>query len=90
MATPAAYGNSQARGRIRAAAAGLHHSYSNVGSMSVCNLCCSLLQRWIPNPPSKARDQACIFTEKTVRSLTHGDTMGTPGYRLLVSRTMIE
>ena len=26
---PAAYGNSQARGRIRAAAAGLHHSHSN-------------------------------------------------------------
>ena len=26
------YGNSQARGRIRAAAAGLHHSHGNVGS----------------------------------------------------------
>ena len=29
MAAPAAYGSSQARGRI---AAGLHHSHSNVGS----------------------------------------------------------
>ena len=31
-ATPVAYGASQARGRIRAAASGLHHSYSNTGS----------------------------------------------------------
>ena len=32
MATPAAYGSSQARGQIRAAAVGLHHSHSNMGS----------------------------------------------------------
>ena len=31
-ATPAAYGNSQARGRIRAAGVGLYHCHSNVGS----------------------------------------------------------
>ena len=31
-ATPEAYGGSQARGRIRAAASGLHHSHSNTGS----------------------------------------------------------
>ena len=31
-ATPAAYGGSQSRGRIRAVAAGLHHSHSNAGS----------------------------------------------------------
>ena len=31
-ATPAAYGGSQARDRIRAAAAGLHHTHSNMGS----------------------------------------------------------
>ena len=31
-ATPAAYGGSQARGRIRPVAAGLHHSHSNTGS----------------------------------------------------------
>ena len=31
-AKPTAYGNSQARGQIRAAAAGLHHSHSNRGS----------------------------------------------------------
>ena len=32
-AAPTAYGSSQARGQIGAAAAGLHHSHSNVGSM---------------------------------------------------------
>ena len=31
-AAPAAYGDSQARGLIRAAAAGLHHNHSNTGS----------------------------------------------------------
>ena len=31
-AAPAAYGGSQARGRIGAVAAGLHHSQSNTGS----------------------------------------------------------
>ena len=31
-ATPVAYGSSQARGRIRRAPAGLHHSHSNTGS----------------------------------------------------------
>ena len=31
-AAPTAYGGSQARGPIRATAAGLHHSHSNVGS----------------------------------------------------------
>ena len=31
-AAPAAYGNSEARGRIKAAAAGLQHSHSNTGS----------------------------------------------------------
>ena len=29
---PVAYGSSQARGRIRAIATGLHHNYSNAGS----------------------------------------------------------
>ena len=31
-ATPSAYGSSQARGQIRATAAGLHHGHSNAGS----------------------------------------------------------
>ena len=47
-ATPAAYGCSQARGLIRAAAAGLHHSHSNVGSFY---------------PLSEARDRTPILME---------------------------
>ena len=47
----------QARGRIRAAAAGLHHSYRHTGSEPVFDPCHSSWQRWILNPPSKARDQ---------------------------------
>ena len=42
------YGSSQARGRIRAAAAGLHHSSQ---------------QRQILNPLSEARDQICILMD---------------------------
>ena len=33
-AAPMAYGSSQARGRIGAIAAGLHHSHSNTGSLT--------------------------------------------------------
>ena len=32
MAAPPAYGSAQARGQIRAVAAGLRHSHGNVGS----------------------------------------------------------
>jgi len=34
VAIPTAYGGSQARGGIRAAAASLHHSHSNTGSLT--------------------------------------------------------
>ena len=45
---PAACGDSQARGLIRAVATGLHHSSQ---------------QRWILNPLSKARDRTCILMD---------------------------
>ena len=35
-AAPVAYGDFQARGRIRAAAANLQHSHSNAGSLTHC------------------------------------------------------
>ena len=47
-ATPEAYGGSQARGLIRAVAAGLCHSHSNTGSLT----------HW-----SEARDRNCILTD---------------------------
>ena len=56
-ATPAAYGSSQARGRMAAIAACLHHSHSNV-----CDLHHSSIQCWILNPLSKARDRTCNLT----------------------------
>ena len=51
-ATPAAYRGSQPRGLIRAVAAGLHHSFSNI-----CDLHHSSWQCWILDPLSEARDQ---------------------------------
>ena len=50
-AAPAAYGHSQARDLIRAAAASLPHSH-------ICNLHHSSWQRWILNPLIEVRDRA--------------------------------
>ena len=55
-AAPAAYGGSQARGRIGAVAAGLYHSHSNADLSHVCDLHHSSRQRQIINPLSKGRD----------------------------------
>ena len=57
-AAPAAYGGSQVRGPIGATAAGLHHSYSHVGSQP-------RLQptRQILNPLSEARDRTPILMD---------------------------
>ena len=57
-ATPTAYGSSQARGQIGAAAASLHNSHSNPG-----HLHCSLQPRKILNPLSELRDQTPILTD---------------------------
>ena len=56
-AAPAAYGSSQARGRIRAVATGLRQSHSNAGSEPRLNLHHSSQQRRIVNPLSKGRDR---------------------------------
>ena len=55
-AAPAAYGSSQARGWIRAAAAGLHHSHSKTRSEPHLRLHHSSQQLRILNPLSEARD----------------------------------
>ena len=55
-ATLVAYGSSQARGEIGAAAARLHHSHSNADPSSVCDLHPSSHQRWILNPRGEAKD----------------------------------
>ena len=58
-ATHTAYGGSQARGLIRAVAAGLHHCHSNARSKPCLQPTPQLRQRWILDPLSEARDQTC-------------------------------
>ena len=62
-AAPVAYGASQAGGWIKAAAAGLHHSHSNVGSEVCPDLHHSSWQCWIPNPLSEARDRTQVLMD---------------------------
>ena len=63
-AASSAYGDSQARGQIRAVAAGLHHSYSKAGSETHLQPTHhSSQQRWILNPLSEGRNRTCVFTD---------------------------
>ena len=62
-AAPAAYGSSQARGPIGAAAAHRYHSHSNADLSRICDLHHSLWQLWILNPLSMARDQTHILMD---------------------------
>ena len=65
IAALAAYGCSQARGWIRAAAAILHHSHSNMGSELHLRHC-SLWQHWIINLLSEDRNQTCILMDTSL------------------------
>ena len=65
-ATPESYGNSKARGWIRAIAEVCAIAKAMLDLSHICNLCCSLWQRWILNPMSEAKDQTCILTETAV------------------------
>ena len=58
-AAPTAYGGSQARGPVRATAAGLHHSHSKSDLSCICNPHHSTWHWQILNPLSKARVQTC-------------------------------
>ena len=80
-ATTAAYGGSQARGPIRAAAAGLSHSHSNTRCSYVCDLYHSSQQHWILNPLSEAREQTCnLMVPSRIRF--HWAIIGPPEYWL--------
>ena len=74
----ASYGGSQARGRIRATAAGLRLSHSNTDQSCVCELHHSSWHRWIPNSLREARDQTRTFMG-TSRVRFRCTTTGTPG-----------
>ena len=75
---PIAYGNSQARGWIRAIAASLHQSHSNGRSKPLLWPTPSSWQCWILNPMGEARDQTPVLVN-TSQVCYHWDTMGTPG-----------
>ena len=62
-ASPEVYGSFQARDRIGAGAAGLHHSHGNSGSERSLDLYHSSRQHWILNARSKARFQTYIFVD---------------------------
>ena len=57
-ATPMAHGSSQARDQTGAAAAGLCHGHSSVGSKLHLPRQC-----WIPDPLSEARDRTLILMD---------------------------
>ena len=77
LATPAAYGSPQARGRIGAADTGLHHSHRNVGSKPRLQTTPRLTATPIPDPLNEASDQThnLMDTSQTRLCCT---TMGTP------------
>ena len=64
MAAPAAYGNSQYRGRIGAAAGAYGTATTTPDLGYLCDPHCSLCQGLILNPLSEARDQTHILTER--------------------------
>ena len=81
-ATPAAYGNSHARGQIRAAATTLHPTAtseprSEPHLSQVCVLHHSSQQHWILNPLSKARDQTQTLMDPSLFRFRWA-TVGTP------------
>jgi len=63
MAAPTAYGSSQARGQIRAAAEAYTTAMTIPDPSHICELHCSVSTCQILNPLSKARDQTCFLTE---------------------------
>ena len=62
-AVPTVYESSQARGRIRDAAASLHHSHSHTRSSHICKLHCSSRQPQILNPLRGARDCTYVLMD---------------------------
>ena len=65
MAAPAAYGSSQARGRIGVAAEAYATATATPDTSHICKLHHSLWQHWILGPLSEAGDRTSILTEIT-------------------------
>ena len=62
MATPVAYGSSQARGQIRSIAAAYTIATATLDSSRICDLHHSWQQHWFFNSLSEAREPTYIFT----------------------------
>ena len=83
-ATPAAYGGSQAKGQIRAIAAGLHYNHCNARpELTSGDLHHSSRQLRILNPLSEAGDQTCVLMDASQIHF-HQAMMGTPGSHLFI------
>ena len=74
--TTAGHVSSQARGQIRVATAGLHHSHSTKGLELRLWHTPQLMANWIFNPLSEARDWICILMD-TSQICYPWATMGT-------------
>ena len=57
------HGGSQARGRIKVVATGLHHSHSNAISEPCLQTIPQLMATQIRNPLNEARDQNCVLMD---------------------------
>ena len=80
MATPAAYGSSQARGWIRATAAGLHHSHSNTRSELQLQPVLQLSAMLDPYSIEWGQGSNLHPHKDNIRSLTQWAKMGTPRF----------
>ena len=72
-AAPVAYGSSQGRSRIWAVGQAYITATAMPGLSRIRDLCCSMQQRQILNPSSKARDQTCILVDSSevLNQLSH-------------------
>ena len=77
-ATPTACGRSQARGQIRAAAAGLCHNHSNAGSKPCLRPTPQLAAMLGPSSTERGQGLNLHPHRDNARSLTHWATTGTP------------
>ena len=83
-AASTAYGSSQARDQLRAAATSQHHNHHTPDLRPICDLHHSSQQRQILNLLSKVQDWTHILMDTSwVRN--HWATMGTPDHLILLS-----
>ena len=70
MVTPVAYGNSQARGPIRAVAEAYATATATQHPSCISDLLHNLRQCWILNPLIEARDRTLILSDTILGSQT--------------------